>query len=432
MPAAQRPGAHLGRHRRLARGTGRGLTTSPNARDDAERLLDQAPCGFLTTAPDGTVLRVNATFLTWTGRPLEAVVGRRLVDLLTPGGRIFHETHYAPMLRMQGAVHEIAVDLRCGDGSRLSVLLNATLTRDEHGAEREVLVAVFDATERRRYEQQLLRAHDEARAAEARAMRLARTLQQTLVPPVPPRVRGLTLAATYRPAGDGSQVGGDFYDVFPTGPDEQVVVLGDVSGKGVDAAVVTSLVRNTVRALAVLHHRPSSLLAELNDIVGFHETDRFCTVVVLRMRREPDGAWRVVVAAGGHPPPLLLRPGSEPVEVDVNGPLVGILTDQEYTETELRLAPGEVLVLYTDGVTEARREGELFGEDRLCATVGRLGAADVPGLVAGLRDEVVTYQGGVTHDDIAIVAVSPTPDVEPASDREAGPDRQAGPDPETG
>ncbi|MDN4160564.1 SpoIIE family protein phosphatase [Nocardioides sp. SOB72] len=400
------------------------MTTGQGARDDAERLLDQAPCGFLTTAPDGTVLRVNATFLRWTGRPVEAVVGRRLVDLLTPGGRIFHETHYAPMLRMQGSVHEIAVDLRCGDGSRLSVLLNATLSRDEHGAEREVLVAVFDATERRRYERQLLRAHDEARGAEARAMTLARTLQQTLVPPVPPRVRGLTLAATYRPSGDGSQVGGDFYDVFPTGPDEQVVVLGDVSGKGVDAAVVTSLVRNTVRALAVLHHRPSSLLAELNDIVGTHETERFCTAVVLRMRREPDGAWRVVVAAGGHPPPLLLRPDEPAVEVDVHGPLVGILPDQEYGETELRLAPREVLVLYTDGVTEARRDGELFGEVRLHATLDRVGARDVPGLVAELEEEVVAFQSGVTGDDIAIVAVSPTPDPDPDAD--------LGPDPETG
>lgn len=381
-------------------------------RDDAERLLDQAPCGFLTTAPDGRVLRANATFLRWTGRRSEDVLDRPLSDLLTAGGRIFHETHVAPMLRMQGAVHEIALDLRCGDGSRLPVLLNATLGRDDDGTEREIHVAVFDATERRHYEQELLRAHDEARAAEDRARTLARTLQQTLVPPVPPRVRGLALTATYRPSGDGSVVGGDFYDVFPTGPDEQVVVLGDVSGKGVDAAVVTSLVRNTVRALAVLHHRPSSLLAELNDIVRTHETERFCTVVLLRMRREPDGAWRVVVAAGGHPPPLLLRPGQEPVELVVGGPLVGILSDQQYVEDELRLAPGEALLLYTDGVTEARHDGELFGDDRLLAAAERLGPGDVTALVEGLREEVVAYQDGDTHDDVAIVAVSPTPDLD--------------------
>ncbi|MEV7428605.1 SpoIIE family protein phosphatase [Nocardioides sp. NPDC092400] len=400
----------------MARRAGRGLSPATGGLQQAEpaaRLLDRAPCGLLTTDPDGRVVTVNATFLRWTARRAEEVVGRRLVELLTPGGRIFHETHYAPLLRLQGSVHELAVDLRCADGARLPVLLNATLVREPDGpdgaggAEREVHVAVFEATERRRYEQDLLRARDEARAAEDRARSLARTLQQTLIPPVPPQVPGLDLAAAYRPAGDGTQVGGDFYDVFPTAPDEHVVVLGDVSGKGVDAAVVTSLVRNTVRALAVLHHRPSDLLAELNDVVGAHETERFCTVVLMRMRREADGAWQVTVSAGGHPPPILLRPGRRPVELAVGGPLVGVLGDQTWAEVELRVLPGEALVLYTDGVTEARGAEAYFGDERLLATLDRLGTGDVASLVEALTDEVVAFQSGVTHDDVAIVALSP-------------------------
>lgn len=352
------------------------------------------------------MLHVNATFLRWTGRTADEVLGRRLVDLLTPGGRIFHETHYAPMLRMQGSVHEIAVDLRCGDGTRLPVLLNATLVKDR-GEDPEVLVAVFDATERRRYEGELLRARDEARAAQERTSSLVHTLQKTLVPPVPPQIAGLEIAAAYRPAGDGSEVGGDFYDVFPTGPDEYVVLLGDVSGKGVEAAVVTSLIRNTVRALAVLHHRPSAVLAELNAVIGAHETDRFCTLVLVRLRRGSDGGWRATIGAGGHPPPLLLRPGAGPVEVEVGGSLIGILSDLEFVEAELRLVPGESLLLYTDGVTEARGQEAFFGEERLHAAAARLGAGDVARLVQGLTAQVVAFQDGLTHDDVAVLGLAP-------------------------
>ncbi|MDN4172794.1 SpoIIE family protein phosphatase [Nocardioides sp. SOB77] len=420
---------------RLSPATGRTDAAARTARTDpapgagpgdgAARLLDRAPCGLLTTDPDGLVRRANATFLRWIGHSPDEVVGRRLVQLLTPGGRIFHETVYDPMLRLRGSVHELAVDLRCADGSRLPVLLNATLVPvDEDGggdgggdAPAEVHVALFEATGRRRYEQDLLRARDEARTAEDRARSLARTLQETLVPPVPPQVAGLTIAAAYRPAGDGTEVGGDFYDIFPTAPDEHVVVLGDVAGKGAEAAVVTSLVRNTVRALAVLHHRPSELLAELNEVVGAHETERFCTLVLLRLRREEDGSWRVTAGAGGHPPPILLRPGAEPVELAVGGPLVGILGDQQYDEAELRLAPGEALVVYTDGVTEARGADDYFGEERLHAALRAFGPADVHALARGLTEQVVDFQGGDTHDDVAIVALSPSPGSVPTPPR---------------
>ncbi|WP_435742639.1 SpoIIE family protein phosphatase [Nocardioides sp. SYSU DS0663] len=391
----------------MARRPGGGLTADGPARARADDLLDRAPCGLLSTSADGTVQWANATFLRWTRRPVEHVVGRRLADLLTPGGKIFHETHYAPMLRMQGSVHEIALDLDCGDGARLPVLLNATV--DDGSPEGSVSVAVFDASERRRYEQDLLRARDEARAAEDRARALARTLQETLLPPVPPQLHGLRVAAAYRPAGDGTEVGGDFYDVFSTGPDEHVVVLGDVSGKGVEAAVVTSLVRNTVRALAVLHHRPSDVLRELNEVVRTHETERFCTIVLLRLRRADRGAWQVTIGTGGHPPPIVLRP-TGPVELDAWGPLVGILGGREYDEADLRLLPGEALVVYTDGVTEARGSHDYFGDDRLLAALNRYGPSDVGALVRGLTEEVVDFQDGVTRDDVAIVALSPTGD----------------------
>lgn len=242
---------------------------------DADLLDDRAPCGYLVTTPDGLVEHVNATFLAWTGLRREDVVGRRrFVDLLAVGGRIYHETHYAPTLRLQGTAREIALDVVRADGSRLPVLVNSVLDRDADGTPTAIRTAVFDATERRRYERELLAAKRRAEEAEGRAVRLAQTLQQTLIPPTPPHVPGLDVAAAYRPAGDGAHVGGDFYDVFQVSADDWVVVLGDVQGKGADAAAVTALARYTVRAAAVDHDAPHDVLRTLDQVLRRAETDR--------------------------------------------------------------------------------------------------------------------------------------------------------------
>ena len=127
-------------------------------------LYDEAPFGYLSTTPDGFIVRVNATLCTWLGRDADDLLGLHLTDLMTPGGRIYHETHYAPMVQMQGFVREIAVDIVRTDRSRLPVLLNATLVRTPEGEPRLVRVAVFDATERRAYERELVRKRDEQEA----------------------------------------------------------------------------------------------------------------------------------------------------------------------------------------------------------------------------------------------------------------------------
>ncbi len=145
--------------------------------DTPQELYDHAPCGYLTVLPDGTVVNVNATFLAWTGYGRADLVGRkRLRDLLGVGSLIYHETHVAPLLRMQGEVREIALDIRCANGRRLPTLVNATLSYDADGAERVIRVTVFDATERRRYETELLHARRAAEESERRV----RVLQQVV------------------------------------------------------------------------------------------------------------------------------------------------------------------------------------------------------------------------------------------------------------
>lgn len=382
--------------------------------DDPVALYDRAPCGYLTTLGDGTVVKVNGTFLTLTGYSEEEVLVRRFVDLLTPGGRIFHETHYAPLLRLQDSVREIALDVVRKDRSRLPVLLNASVERDEAGEPVLIRIAIFEATERRRYERELLRATEaaqeaqgDAEAAHRRARAMVDTLQATLVPRALPAVAGLDLAGTYRPAGTGEEVGGDFYDVFAVDEDECWVVLGDVSGKGVEAAVVSALVRNGARtlALSLLEYRrePAEILRMLDHLVNHHETKRFCTAVVLRLRRD-SGGWCASYAAGGHPPPLHRTQEGSARLIESKGHLLGLGIAGDFEQRESRLEPGDTVLLYTDGITEARHGEDLYGEARLLETTR--GESGAEATVAGLLADVLRFSDQLPRVDIACLAVT--------------------------
>jgi PAS domain S-box-containing protein len=144
--------------------------------EDPADLYENAPMGYLSTLPDGRIVKVNGTFSAWTGRPVDELIGTRLQELLSVGGRVFYETHLAPLLRMQGAVREIALDVVRVDGSLLPCLLNAVELRDEAGAPLLVRATLFDATARRRYERELLAAQRAAEESEARS----RTLQNVV------------------------------------------------------------------------------------------------------------------------------------------------------------------------------------------------------------------------------------------------------------
>ncbi len=375
--------------------------------DDPVSLYERAPCGYLSTTPDGIIVKANQTFLTWLGFEDVDVVGRSFAGMLTAGGRIFHETHYAPMLRMQGHVREIAVDLVRSDGGRLPVLVNASVVTGADQQPRVVRVAVFDATERRDYERELVRAKERAELSEARALLLSQTLQQTLIPPALPTIPGLSLAADYHPAGDGSEVGGDFYDVFEIQGGRWCVVLGDVSGKGAQAAVVTALARYTIRTLAFAAEHVSEVLASLNDALCRQESERFLTVAVAFIEPDPEtGGWRVLLGVAGHPAPLLVRADGATAHADVRSTIVGVFPDARFDEREILLVPGEALLLYSDGITEARGLHDLFGDDRLLQTAGDQGP-DPQVLVPGLVRRVWEFQGGFASDDIAVLALAP-------------------------
>lgn len=370
--------------------------------EDPEKVYEQAPCGYLSTTPDGRIIKVNETFLAWTSYTREELLGRQFSTILSAGGRIYHDTHYAPMLRLQGSVREIALDVVTPNQRRLPVLVNATMHMDENDDPLVIRLVVLDATERREYERELLRAKQRAEESEARARALVQTLQKTLMPPTLPRIPGLDLDAVYRAAGSGDEVGGDFYDVFEIGEDDWVVALGDVLGKGVDAAAVTAVVRHTLRAVSVRTSSPAQVLQQLDDVLRHHPAQRSCTVVLLRLRRDASG-WSACLSLGGHPPPLLLRPGAPAAPVGEIGSLVGVLPEAEFAEAVVRLEEGDTLLLYTDGVTEARSGRELYGERRLRAVAEQhVGSSRLAEVVLA---DVLDFQSGSPRDDVAMLTV---------------------------
>ncbi|MCR6490782.1 SpoIIE family protein phosphatase [Amycolatopsis sp. OK19-0408] len=375
--------------------------------DSAEDLYEHAPCGYLSTLLDGTIAKINATLLGWLGYEREDVVGRRrFADLLTVGGRLYHETHFAPLLRMQGELGGVAFELKTAVGDRLPVLVTSTLKTGRDGRAQLIRTTVFDASDRRAYERELVRARDEAERERDRVQRLARTLQQTLLPPALPEVPGMEVAAYYHPAST-DQVGGDFYDLFPLTGETWGFFLGDVSGKGAGAAVVTSLARYTLRAAAVHDADPATALRTLNTVLNreyLGDDPRYCTVVHGRIRPEGTGA-TVTLATGGHPPPLLLRADGEVSFLRaLGGQLVGALPNARFASVDVRLEPGDTVLLYSDGLTEARTNGRArYSEEQLRADLTGLTPATAPAVVRAATDLLAGFGDGV-EDDTALLA----------------------------
>jgi sigma-B regulation protein RsbU (phosphoserine phosphatase) len=277
---------------------------------------------------------------------------------------------------------------------------------DAAGEPALVRTAVFPATDRRGYERELLRARRDAEESAARARLLAKTLQESLIPPELPRIPGLQIAGRYRPAGTGDEVGGDFYDVFSTGGEDWAIAVGDVCGKGAPAAVVTSLARHTVRAAAIRTRMPKTALAAVNNaLLRQHDPLRFCSLVHARLRRDPAGRLRLTVSSGGHPLPLLVSAAGRGGPIGSPGTLLGVVARPTLHDTTVELHPGDVVLFFTDGVTEARRDGEFYDDGRLLRTLTGLRQHDAGTIVERIGDEVVGFQCGLPRDDIALVAL---------------------------
>jgi phosphoserine phosphatase RsbU/P len=242
----------------------------------------------------------------------------------------------------------------------------------------------------------------------AERRRVAHTLQQSLLPPVLPVVRGIGFAAEYVPTGDDAEVGGDFYDVVPLPDDRWLVVVGDVSGKGVQAATVTGLVRDVIRVL-VRDGRPlEEALVRLNDTLVERGGGRYCTLALAAVHRDDgggDGRLAVTLHLAGHDRPVLVRSDGRVSFVGTGGTALGLLQTITSPVTEVPLAPGDTLVFYTDGVTERRRGRELFGNSRLREAAAPLAGYSADVVAARLRTATLGFSAEAPRDDIAILVL---------------------------
>ena len=234
----------------------------------------------------------------------------------------------------------------------------------------------------------------------ANARRIAEVLQMSLLKPVT-RVAGLEVGLAYRPANAAERVGGDFYDLFVLGDGRIAVVVGDVCGSGVQAASLTETVRATLRALASIDASPSSIFTRANELLLAQvPRGQFITVLlaVLDIARG-----KVIISSAGHPPAVVCGHGTRFLEAPHGTPLAAIRNS--YREAEFGIAPGETMVLYTDGLIEAGRRTDLFGEQRLAETLSDLESADVQHMVESLVTKATQHAGGRLMDDLAVIAV---------------------------
>jgi serine phosphatase RsbU (regulator of sigma subunit)/anti-sigma regulatory factor (Ser/Thr protein kinase) len=234
---------------------------------------------------------------------------------------------------------------------------------------------------------------------------VVRSLQASLLPPHMPDVPGLDLAARYHPAGGDADVGGDFYDVFPLSGDAWGVVIGDVTGKGTEAAALTALSRYTVRGAAMREPSPARVLEVVNRaILGSRSGERFATMVLAVVEPSGDGM-RVRLASGGHPSPLLLTSYGSVQAISAEGCALGMFPDAQLEEAELVLRPGDSLVLFTDGLIEARRPDGSFAPD-LVHDVLRLATGLSAEEIAGAVEKAVfDLEQGHHRDDLALLVV---------------------------
>ena len=276
-------------------------------------------------------------------------------------------------------------------------------SREDSAALEDMARIVMDELELRLAARRVV---DQEHELRDQAERTAQTLQASLLPPTLPRIPGATIASLYLPAA-ADEVGGDFYDAFQLEDGAWALVIGDVSGKGSKAAAVTALARNAVRTASLTGSGPAEVLALVNRamLIGRDEAkvDSFCTVLIAYLHASVDG-FTVTVGSAGHPPVLVLRADGEAEEVGSSGPPLGWHREAEFATCDVVLKSSDALVLYTDGLSEARSEGTLVGVEGIITGLNRKGeGADV---LAERLIEKLSSDAVATADDAAAIVLT--------------------------
>jgi serine phosphatase RsbU (regulator of sigma subunit) len=275
---------------------------------------------------------------------------------------------------------------------------DAELERLDARKDLEALVAEVRDEQRRR---------DRAQRHQHRAEALARTLQRSLSPPRLPDVAGVDVAVHYEPFAI-EEVGGDFYDLFPLAGGRSGFFLGDVCGKGPEAASLTSLARYTMRTAAMLREQPDAILLDLNDALLMEAADAMQTCTVVYGQIDPsDDAAVIALAVAGHPPPLVVRAHGAVEVLPARGTILGVVTNPEFRACSVRLNAGDAIVLYSDGILDTSTDGVRADEQRIADLLEGPPQASAQALV----DRLVLALGrvdGPLRDDVALMVLRRT------------------------
>jgi serine phosphatase RsbU (regulator of sigma subunit) len=233
--------------------------------------------------------------------------------------------------------------------------------------------------------------------------RIAHTLQRSLLPERLQDVPGWEIASLYKPAGTEQriEVGGDFYDVF-CAQEHCFAIIGDVTGKGVEAAALTSLLRHGTRFASRHDSSPAAIIRQLDEALRNRSADSLCTALCARLQ-----AGRVVLSSAGHPPALLVGPRGEIRETPPPGPLLGAFEDAAWPERELDVTHDQLLLFYTDGVTETPGARQRFGHARLKQLLAANAGATPAELLSRLDAALEEFRTGARADDVAALAMRP-------------------------
>jgi len=403
------------------------LDRQRRARERADELLKQAwesaPSGVLLIDGDGFVMRANPALLALAGRA--ALPGRPLDELFHPDDReTMAATHAAIFAGRVGTVtHELRVVDDEGEEIPVSAIVAPVAMQD--GEPTFMFVQLDDLRSRREAERAQARlaaervARREAEASFERERHIASTLQRDLLPRRLPYSPGVSLAAHFHAGGDGTEVGGDWYDVFPLPGGRLGLVVGDVAGRGVAAAARMGQLRSVARAYAVEGHPPEVVAQRLNFYHQTMRADDLTTLIYAVV--EPD-LGRVRFVNAGHPPPAVVVPGSAPRLLEGGGPALGIAEICTAPELIVDFPPGATLVLYTDGLVERRREGIDLGLGRLVRALAHEGDD-----IESLRERVLSacLVGAAVDDDVTALFVRAEPVLGPSVRFTLSPDADA-------
>lgn len=369
------------------------------ARDALQAILEAVADSVTARGPEGELIYANPAALAFMGGiSIEELRGVRSEELLADLEVVDEDgmpllPGRLPHLRVLAGEDEVQaiVGYRHRDKGETWMSSRSRAIRDGHGRLLMALTVSEDITARRREERDL--------------RNVAETLQAAVLPEKLPLIPGVEMSVAFTPrGGEYHNVGGDYYDAFELEDERWLVTVGDVRGKGAEAAAVTSLCRYSIRALSLHHDDPAGLLGELNQTLLRHSTDdRFATAALARLHRHADTV-ALSLALGGHPCPLLLGADGAAQPVGTTGTLLGVVRDRAVAEnTEVSLGRGDALVFYTDGVTEARdRDDNLFDLERYLA--GCRGW-DAEQIACGIQDAAIAHQGGRPYDDIALLVL---------------------------